>query len=32
MDLELGGTRVEEAEMLNQHVLDRFVTCEAKGG
>jgi hypothetical protein len=32
----LGGTRVEEAkklaEVLNEHVLDMFVTCEGKGG
>ena len=32
----LGGTRVEEAkklaEVLNERVLDMFVTCEEKGG
>ena len=32
----LGGTRIEEAkklaEVLNEHVLDMFVTCEEKGG
>jgi hypothetical protein len=32
----LGGTRLEEAkklaEVLNEHELDVFVTCEEKGG